>query len=629
MKYRLATLFVITFILSACNFTLAEDVTPPPGYIPPTPVPTLSLVPPQTPNIADGAAIYTEKCVPCHGETGMGDGPQGIQLGVTVPAFALPEVARPASPAQWYTTVTRGNIERFMPPFVSLSDQQRWDVVAYITTLHTTKDQIQKGKRLFEENCAGCSTDYFKDQAKMSTISEVELARIIRLGNDEVKAFGANLSDDDMWAVAAYLRSLSFESASLAQPTSAPINETPVAANAGSPTAEGTPIGGAAQTEVPNEATPATKEGFGTVSGTIENKTGKALPDNFTVTLHAYEHDFQNPNTGTTELFSMETTMAPDGTFKFENVEIPENRIFIAEVTFEGLGLNTQAAIVQAGQTSVTLEPLVLYNVVEDTSLLTIDELDMFFDASDANTYQIFSLYTFRNSSDAIVAVTMGSQQEIPFLKYPQGAQPLGYQTVQDSAPFMGVDQGFAMPPNETPYGILAFSSIPRAKESNISQSFVLPVSAVRIFVPDGMKLDGDQLTQESPQTVSGTLYQSYSAANFNAGDSLSFKLSGTPNTSATTDSANSTTNNTLLIGAGGLGIALILAGGWMYLRDRSRRNEDEEDEEDGDEDEFETSEEVMDAIIALDDLYRAKKISEEAYQKRRTELKDILKEMM
>ena len=55
-------------------------------------------------------------------------------------------------------------------------------------------------------------------------------------------------------------------------------------------------------------------------------------------------------------------------------------------------------------------------------------------------------------------------------------------------------------------------------------------------------------------------------------------------------------------------------------------------EETNGEEDsgaEFETSEDVIDAIIALDDLHRSKKISDEAYQKRRAELKDILKEKM
>jgi hypothetical protein len=84
------------------------------------------------------------------------------------------------------------------------------------------------------------------------------------------------------------------------------------------------------------------------------------------------------------------------------------------------------------------------------------------------------------------------------------------------------------------------------------------------------------------------------------------------------------TPSSTLLIGAGGLGIALLLAGGWLYLRDRSQPAENVEED-----DEFDTPEEVMDAIIALDDLHRAKKIAEGAYQKRRAELKEILKEMV
>jgi bacterioferritin (cytochrome b1) len=66
-----------------------------------------------------------------------------------------------------------------------------------------------------------------------------------------------------------------------------------------------------------------------------------------------------------------------------------------------------------------------------------------------------------------------------------------------------------------------------------------------------------------------------------------------------------------------------------MYLRDRRGTEETEDEEEDEAEEEFESADDVTDAIIALDDLYRAKKISNEAYQKRRAELKDILRDMM
>jgi hypothetical protein len=87
----------------------------------------------------------------------------------------------------------------------------------------------------------------------------------------------------------------------------------------------------------------------------------------------------------------------------------------------------------------------------------------------------------------------------------------------------------------------------------------------------------------------------------------------------------------TLLIGAGAFGVVLILAGVWMFLRDRSKLDEEDyEDDEDyeDEEAEFESAEEVMDAIIALDDLNRAKKIPDEAYQLRREELKERLKEL-
>ena len=140
------------------------------------------------------------------------------------------------------------------------------------------------------------------------------------------------------------------------------------------------------------------------------------------------------------------------------------------------------------------------------------------------------------------------------------------------------------------------------------------------------MEVESDFLTQDSPQDMQGNVFQSYFARDVKAGDVLSFTVTGEPKSASTETDTASDQNKNLLIGAGGLGLLLIVAGAWMYLRDRNRVDEDEEDEEA--EEEFESSEDVMDAIIALDDLYRAKKISEEAYQKRRAELKEVLKEM-
>jgi hypothetical protein len=52
-------------------------------------------------------------------------------------------------------------------------------------------------------------------------------------------------------------------------------------------------------------------------------------------------------------------------------------------------------------------------------------------------------------------------------------------------------------------------------------------------------------------------------------------------------------------------------------------------DREDPQTPEFENKETVIDAIIALDDLFQAGKLPEEAYQQRRAELKARLKELI
>ena len=395
---------------------------------------------------------------------------------------------------------------------------------------------------------------------------------------------------------------------------------TPVASEAGTPSDEATPVG-TQQAEVPNEALP----GFGTVTGSIENKTGEDLPSDLTVTLRGYEHDFQDPSAGTQEVSTQEGTVADDGSFVFENVEIPEGRIFLAEVAYKGIENGSDFAVVEAGQNSLSLPPIVLYKITQDTSELIVDELDIFLAIDDQGAYEILGLYTFRNPSEATVYVEMKDLQEIPFLKFPKGkVEGMGYEALQDSAPFANTADGFAMQPSEIPYGIISYANVEQEKEISISQPLVLPVSVVRVLVPEGMEVKGDQLTPDSPQDVQGQAFQTYQASNTQAGDELTFTITGSPK-SVSAPAGTEGPNNSLLIGAGGLGIALLLVGAWMYFRDKTSTNDDFDD----DEDEFESAEDVMDAIIALDDLHRAKKISDDTYQRRRAELKEILKDLV
>ena len=397
----------------------------------------------------------------------------------------------------------------------------------------------------------------------------------------------------------------------------------PVAAESGTPSSETTPVG-TEQAAAANEPTVVAKAGFGSVSGTIDNKTGTDLPSPLKVTLVGYEHG-SDPNSGPAQVSSQEGFVSPDGTYRFDNVEMPENRIFLAEVQVNGITMQSSYGIVEAGTSSLTLPPITLYATTTDTSVLVIDEVRVFLDYSGSDV-QVFGVYSFHNPSDKTVLVELKDGTEIPFIKNPEGTTGQGYEALQDSQPFMSTDKGLGIPPSENSYGLISFTSVPKAKKFEVAQPFVLPVNSLTVFLPEGISAESTALTDEGLQNLQNFNFQVYTALNVPAGATIKFTVSGEPKESsdaATTETTNK--NKNILFGVGALGLALIAAGGWLYLRDRNRGEEEVEDEDEA----FESSEDVLDAIVALDDLHRAKKISDEAYQKRRAELKDFLKGMM
>ncbi len=620
MKLRHAFIFVISAaFLAACTFSLAADVTPPPGYVEPTPIATLGpLFPASSPNANTGEVIYAEKCAPCHGASGMGDGPQSANLPVSVAALGLPETASKAAPAAWFTVVTQGNLEKFMPPFNSLSDQERWDVISYALTLHTTPEQIETGKNLFDTNCDANCAKKFSSVEMMSAFSENDIVAMIKNGDG---AFGSNFSDEEATAVAAYIRTLTF-AAPLPTPTTAPVTETLIAAEAGTPSAEITPAEG---TQV--EVTPEAVAGIGNITGIIENKTGADLPSDLKIILHAYEHG-ADANAGPQEILTVETTINADGSYLFENMEIPENRIFRTELELNGIQYQSEFLIITPESTEFAMTPITVYGTTDDYSVLKIDALQIYFDYANENDVQIIAVYSISNPTDKAVIVKVDASQEIPFIKMPVGVTNMGYEASQDSASFISLADGFAMPPTiDTPYGLIALATVVKDKKITIEQPVVLPVAEAMLLVPTGVTVEGDGLTNNGPHDFQGISFDLYSSTSLNAGDTISFTLSGKP-ASGTAVNPDPTQNQTLLIGIGALGLALIIAGAWLYWRDRNKNKDsmaDGEDEDD-EEDEYEDSESVLDAIVAIDDLHRAGKISDEAYQKRRAELKSALK---
>ncbi len=490
-----------------------------------------------------------------------------------------------------------------MPPFVgALSDQQRWDVIAYVLTLHTTSDQIAHGQSLVTANSADCAAK-FSAQAKMAAVSEDDLVGIIKNGNADVPAFGKDFSDNDAHAAAAYLRTLSFTSGSGLAAASTP----------SAPATQSTPeAGGTAP--VAGNLTPVA--GIGTVTGSIA-VPGTAQAAGLTVTLHGFDHS-QDQTSGPKEVLTLSTTTAADGSYSFPSVAMPVNRIFLAEVDYGGIQYRSEFGVAAANSRNIALPPLKVFQASPDLSLLRLDQIHIYTDFATAGTVQVLEIFAFSNPSSSAVIISSDGVS-IPFIKLPDAAQNPGYEPGQDSAPFQSAGSGLAVAPSDKSYSIIAFFNLPYAQKLEISQPMVIDAPSILLLVPDGMNVSGPQLASKGLQVIQNNNYQEFSAGSLKAEGTLSFSVTGHPKASSAT---GIDVRQGLLIGGGALGLGLIIGGVFLYLRDRRREPAIP------DEAEFDSADEVMDAILALDDLHSAGKISDPAYEKRREELKAVIRQL-
>lgn len=95
----------------------------------------INPIPPNSESVAAGQNLYTTYCVPCHGVSGLGDGPVGLTLNprpADLRQHAIPGIHTDAQLFEW---ITNGFPGSQMPPFkTTLSDTDRWNLVNYIRT---------------------------------------------------------------------------------------------------------------------------------------------------------------------------------------------------------------------------------------------------------------------------------------------------------------------------------------------------------------------------------------------------------------------------------------------------------------------------------------------------------------
>ncbi len=648
----LSALTWCAILLSACSFSLAEDVTPPPNYTPPAPpetsVATVTELsyPVVPPDPANGAAIFTEKCAPCHGTTGHGDGPRASSLPNPVAAIGTGELARQSTPASWFNTITNGNLEHFMPPFNgSLSDGQRWDVLAYVYSLSETPASVVAGGQLYDKSCASChgqtgkgdgpqasgTMASFTDQSFMAQKSEEDLYQAITTGvTPSMPAYENKFSDEQRRDLSSYIRFLSYSPSALAAyaasgsplasaGTAYPVPTSPEASMAtAAPTAY--PLAATPQATANITATAPSTVTMGTITGKVTNGSGGSLPSGLEVALHGFDN---------MQLVLTDTAVVDSsGMYTMTNVAMAAGRVLIASTSYNNTTYSSNVATINPGTTTAELD-INVYDTTTDASSLSVDRMHVFFDFGSPGVVQVVELYLITNPTNKTVVPDKPGNAVLSF-KLPDGASNLQLQDGTLGDRYVTIPGGFGdtspVIPGASQHQVLFGFNMPYTDKLELKQPVSLPVAAVVVLLPeDGVKLKSDALTDAGSRDVQGTTYQLYNGTKIDPGGSLDLTLTGNPSAGAVSPLAAASRNN-LIIGLAALGLVLILVGVLLFRRSQPPRAAVRVSSEPL---EQKDSEDLIDAIIALDDLYKEGKLPDEAYQQRRADLKAQLKERL
>ena len=645
-KTHLALVFILVVLISTgCDYlSLADDIAPPPGSELPASSPTQTILTGQLyplvpPDPAAGEALYLESCAPCHGKSGRGDGPQASNLPIAVKPLASPNVYRQSTPAEWYMLITKGDLERYMPPFSNLSARQRWDVVAYVHTLSTTPETTQLGMELYQTSCANChgeagqgngpaatslasSPTDFTDQAYMAKKSISEFFEAITAGvGNTMPSFSDVLSEEERWTLATTLRSFTY--ASSGERVAAIETEVePV-----EPDIEG--IEESPETLIQTGEEEVYSE-TGSVTGIVINASGGEIPSGHEIVLHGFDN--------MQETFTESTVIRPDGSFLFEGVEMLTGRAYIASLEYQQTPYGSDVYVVEEDARNFELS-IHIFEATNDASVLIVDRLHIFLEYLEPDMLSVTELYILSNPSSYTVVPTNTGEPVVNF-SLPENAVNLRFDDGALGGRFVETANGFGdtavVRPGMGAHQVLYTYDLPYERQLNLVHALSMPVEAIIILVQeDGLKIEGSQLQASGSRDVQGSNYQIYTSNRLGAGSELAINISGRPKTTMSFLKGGTVTS--LVIGLAAFGLALIAAGVWLFRQNRAEKIDEDnaliadelQDETMTTEDLPDDKDSLIDTIIALDDLYKKGELPEAVYRSRRARLKEHLKELL
>ncbi len=371
----------------------------------------------------------------------------------------------------------------------------------------------------------------------------------------------------------------------------------------------------------PTREAVSTEPGDGEVLIDIIDQTGGNLLEQFLeVRLEGYDQF---------ELAYQDFQVADlSGQVMFSQVPLQPGRVFFASISYGG-AVYRSALVEVTDQTKSLMIPIQIYDTTTDRSSLLIERVHLLVEFLQPDLADVVEIYIISNLGDATVVAESAGQPSVEF-PLPAGALDISFDDGAIGQRYLLTENGFgdtiSIPPGTGVYQVLVYYSLPYpTDELEFKQQMAYPVGAVVVMTSAGdVTIKDSGLVDMGVQNVTGGAVQVYSGASIAKDQNLEFRLSGKPATAASQPETSSQPSQVLLIGLGVFGGLLFLTGITLYFRNQrplesSARNSGLEDDR----------EDILDSIIALEDLFKSGEISEKAYQTKRQDLKDQLSKLI
>jgi hypothetical protein len=351
----------------------------------------------------------------------------------------------------------------------------------------------------------------------------------------------------------------------------------------------------------------------------FDHSGGTLLAQNLEVRLEGFDHF--DP------VYHDTYPLLPDGVVEFTEVPYQAGRLFFASIAYGGAVYRSEITEFVPEGSSLILQ-VEIFETTTDASHLSVDRIHVLVDYPQPDMVQIGEVIILSNYGDATVVAEAAGLPAVSF-PLPDGATAIEFENGALGQRYLQTQDGFgdtvSIPPGAGVYQVLVYFALPyQNNKLEFIQNMNYPVEAVVVLMPVGdMVLKGENLEELGIQTLQDGTAQVYSSGELNRGEQLQFEISGKSEIILPEVETSSALFQNYWIGLAVLGAGMFLTGIWLLIRNRKSGTSRVDPEE-----QIDARNQILDSIIALEDLFQRGDITKETFQKKRDQLKGKLKSL-